>query len=121
MYNFAKQHKGEYQWGRFFENAPTLPLQEQGKPFRFMWSPVENSMDDMIVNMEHPLTMATISTTYDLPWSLDGFVLIDGELWKIIRMQFERLRPQANSLVKGWGKRWTISINKVDNPVGIER
>lgn len=119
MFDFAKQRNGDFNWGRYFETAPALPLTEMGRPFRFRWTSVDSSMEDIVVNLEHNFIASAITTTYDLGWKPDGYIVTNGEVWKILSLRFDIVRPQSATMLKKQARRYTISVVKIDNPVGL--
>ena len=122
MYEFMKPHHGEYKWGRYFSTVPTLPLTESGKPFRFTWVNNNDTMDDLVSNLEHRTNEAQISTTYNYAWSPDGAVLIDGTLYKIQDgITSEVINHQSAALMKQTRKRYTIRLKDISNPIGLRR
>lgn len=122
MYNYLKPHSREYRWGRYFSTVPSLPLTESGRPFRFTFSNDSKGMDDLVGNLEHLSTDVTISTTYDMAWSADGAVVIDGKLYKIQDgITSEIIAEQTNALAKAMRRRFTIQLKEISNPIGLRR
>lgn len=122
MYEFTKPHNGEYKWGRYFSTVPTLPLTEGGKPFRFAFVTNNDTMDDLVSNLEHRTNEAQITTTYNYPWSPDGAVLIDGTLYKIQDgITSEVLNSQTSAILKQTRKRYTMRLKDISNPIGLGR
>lgn len=120
MYAFTKPHNGEYKWGRYFSTVPTLPLTDGGKPFRFAFVNNNDTMDDLVSNLEHRMLELQITTTYDYDWSMDGAVLIGGQLWKIQDgITSEYINQQSNALVKRAQKRYTMRLKMISNPIGL--
>lgn len=122
MYNFLQPKTSYARWGRYYPTVPSLPLTHQGMPFRFAWAAVSvNTMDDLVNNLEHRSTDETIKTVHDTGWSLDGAVLIDGELYKIIDYQAQRINTNASALAKRERREFTIRLKKISNPIGLGR
>lgn len=122
MYNYLKPHPREYSWGRYFSTVPSLPLTESGRPFRFTFSNDSKGMDDLVGNLEHLSTDLTIVTTYDMAWSADGAVVIDGKLYKIQDgIASEIIAEQTNALAKTMRRRFTIRLKEISNPIGLRR
>ena len=122
MYNFLQPKTNYTRWGRYYPTVPALPLTDQGTPFRFAWATASaNIMDDLVPNLEHRSTDETIKTDNNTGWSLDGAVLIDGELYKIIDYQAQRINTNASALMKRERKEYTVRLKKISNPIGLGR
>ncbi len=122
MYEFTKPHNGEYKWGRYFSAVPSFPLTEGGKPFRFAFVTNNDTMDDLVTNLEHRTNEAQITTTYNYDWTPDGAVLIDGTLYKIQDgITSEVIHQQSYSLMKQTRKRYTLRLKDISNPIKLGR
>lgn len=122
MFEYLKPHTGTYRWGRYYSTVPTLPVTERGRPFRFAFVNGNQTMDDLVENLEHLVTDETITTTYDYAWSVDGAVLIEDKLYKIQDgITSEVIRDQSNALAKSLRKRFTIRLKEISNPIGLQR
>lgn len=120
MYNFTKPQNNYPRWGRYFSAVPALPLTESGTPFRFNWAAnAMNTMDDLVSNLEHMAHDVSISTPANLGWSLDGAILIDGDLYKIIDSQESVVQSSAHSLLREERTQYTIRLKKISNPIKL--
>lgn len=122
MYKFLQSQNNYQRWGRYFPTVPAFPVEEEGMEFRFAWATnASDAMDDLVANFEHHTTDETIKTPANTGWSLDGAVLIDGELYKIIDHQSRRINSNASALVKTERKEYTVRLKKISNPIGLGR
>ena len=120
MYNHLKPHTGEYRWGRYFPFVPDLPVTEPGRPFRFAFVSGNHTMDDLVANLEHSVSDVTITTKYDLNWSVDGSVAIGDKLYKIQDgITSEVIQDQSNALTKSIRQKFTIRLMEISNPIGL--
>lgn len=118
MYSFTKPQNNYPRWGRYFTTVPALPLTDSGTPFRFAWATNGmNTMDDLVPNLEHLAHDVSISTPANLGWSLDGAILIEGEIYKIIDTQESIVQTSAHSLMKQERKQYTMRLKKISNPI----
>lgn len=118
MYSFLKP-KNDFREGRYFPTAPSLPLTEQGKPFRFSFAAANKTVEEIAENLEHGVSDVTITAVSEIRFSCDGYVVIDGELYKIqdgITVEYLRSSP----MLKATRKRYTMRLRLVDNPIGLE-
>ena len=120
MYNFLRPKNTYTRWGRYFPTVPSLPLTESGTPFRFAWTtPSQASMEDIVNNLEHLSVDETIKTPDNLHWSLDGAVVINGDLYKIIDTQTTRVSGAASALVRTERTETVIRLKRISNPIGL--
>lgn len=118
MYSFIKPHN-DFREGRYFPIAPSFPLKDGGKPFRFSFTTANKTVEEIAENLEHGVSDVTISTVSEIRFSCDGYVVIDGSLYKIqdgITVDYLRSSP----LLKATRKRYIIRLRMVDNPIGLE-
>lgn len=119
MYNFLRP-QNSYRWGRYFPAVPSLPLTDQGTPFRFAWATaMVKTAEDLVDNLEHLSVDETIKTTAELCWSLDGAILIDGNLYKIIDMESTRFSGAASALIRKERTETVIRLKLIRNPIGM--
>lgn len=119
MYNFLRP-QNTFRWGRYFSAVPSLPLTDNGTPFRFAWATAsQKAAEDLVDNLEHVSVDETIRTRAELNWSLDGAVLIGGDLYKIIDMQSTRVSGAASALIRTEHTETTIRLKKISNPIGM--
>lgn len=120
MYNFCRPKNTYPRWGRYFSTVPTFPIEEQGVAFSFAWATAsQNAMDDLVPNFEHLSVDETIKTPNGFRWSLEGAVLIDGELYKIIDTQTTRVPGASHSLVRDERTETSVRLKRISNPIGM--
>lgn len=120
MYEFLRPKSTYTRWGRYYSTVPSLPLKEKGTPFKFTWAtPSQASMDDIVNNLEHLSVDETIKTPDLLSWSLDGAVVINGDLFKIIDTQTTRVSGAASALVRTERTETVIRLKRISNPIGL--
>lgn len=125
MYNHLNSHPNIYRWGRYWKDAAipqTIPVEDQGRPFRFSFSDTNATMAEMVGNLEIAENTITITTTYDYNWSCDGAIMIDGKLYKIQDgITSQTVADKTYGLAKGIRKRYTMRLMEIHNPVGLRR
>ncbi len=123
MYDHLNPHSSTYRWARYWRDAKvpqTLPLTEQGRPFRFAYADTNATMAEMTENLEVAENTITITTKYDYSWSCDGAISIDGKLYKIQDgITSQMVADKTYGLAKGLRKRYTIRLMEIPNPVGV--
>ena len=120
MYSFNRPQTTYTRWGRYYPTVPTLPLTDKGTAFRFAWAtPSQNTMDDLVANLDHLSVDETIKTPSGLHWRLDGAVLIGDNLYKIIDLQTTRVSGVASSLLKTERTETVIHLKRISNPIGM--
>ena len=120
MYTFTRPQTTYTRWGRYFPTVPSFPLTDRGTVFRFSWaSPKQTTVDDLVGNLEHLSVDETIKTPARLSWSLDGAVLIDGNLYRIIDTQTTRVSGAYSSLVKDERTETVVRLKRISNPIGM--
>lgn len=121
MYGWQKPKNGQYNHGRWFREAPTLPATSGGEPFRFEWLARDNRDEEHTMNLAHNKTSGGIKTVSSLPFRAETFVLLDGDLYKINAIASEPVRKQARSVVRSNQYVHTMTITKINNPTQIGR
>ena len=120
MYGYLRPRNNTYRWGRYYTTVPqSIPVTEQGRPFRFAFADSTSTMNEVVENLEAVENSITITTTYDYNWSSEGSILIDEKLYKIQDgVQTTQVADNTYGLTKSIRKRYTMEIS---NPVGLRR
>lgn len=125
MMDHLTPHPTTYRWGRYWPDAAvpqTLPVTEQGRPFRFAYVDTNANMAEVSANLEAAENTVTITTTYDYNWSCDGAILIDGALYKIQDgITAQQVTDKTYGLARALRKRYTIRLMEIPNSAEIRR
>jgi hypothetical protein len=62
-----------------------------------------------------------IESTYDLPWKSEAYVLLGDELWRISSSTNVPINEQAAAIVRKSQRKYTITVRKASNAVGLQR
>lgn len=121
MYEFLQQHHGEYKTGVYYMKYPSLPMKETGITFKYKFENVSGNYSRDIANLGYNFYTSSISTSYNLDWTIEAYVLLGSELWQIINIVKNNEDSQANSIKKKNRCTYILTLNKVNNAVGVSR
>ena len=122
MYDFFRQ-KSEYPYtGKHLKNAPTIPMKEIGRAFRYA-KPTQGSDEkaNVVANLEYRREQMTITTTSDLLWEPETYVVLGKELWRIVLISKRYLDSPQGAMIRRPPVEYTLTLDKCDNPVGVSR
>ena len=122
MYEFLKQHPGEVHTGVYYKSAPSIPMTETGKVFRY--SEPDSASDenaDVVANLEYRREQKTISTTFGYDWEPDTFVLLGNEVYRILMIRKRTKETPQVAMIRKPPVEYLLTLDKCGNPVGLSR
>jgi len=124
MLGTLRQHAGELRTACLYRQYPRLPLTEIPQIFRYKGENrnATNQNVNGIAGLEIRMaTTRTISTTYNIGFEVENYVLIGSELWRIEEIAVEELVSQSARINKNEAKRFILTMNRVDNATNISK
>ena len=117
-----RQHPGEFTTGVYFDKYPTFSNYSIGDVFKFKRINGQN-MEQSIgtANLENIAHTMTIATTWQIPFKVKGYILIQKDLYIITSIAHEDVQAQAIALVRNPAQRYVIQLTQVDNGKESER
>lgn len=121
MYDFIQQHHGCYKTGLYFKKYPSLPMKETGITFKYKFEDVNGLYTRDIARLGYDSYNSSISTSYDLDWKAETYVLLGSDLWQIVNIVKNNEDSQANAIKKKTRAVYKLTLNKVNNAIGVSR
>lgn len=110
-----KPHQGDYRWGRYAPDIdPTRVQTGELLPFRFRYASATSRQVKIESRIEYDSATLTIETDAALCWRAESHVFIDSDLF-VIRAVTEKA-DNSPALSRRSVARWTLDLEKVDNP-----
>ena len=110
-----KPHQGDYRWGRYAPDVdPTRVQTGELLPFRFRYASKTSRQVKIESRIEYDSATLTIETYAALGWRAETHVFIDSDLFVIRSVSEQPDNSPARS--RRSVARWTLDLEKVDNP-----
>ena len=122
MIDALVRNNSEYFSGFYYETAEDMRNNINGRYFEY--EEIRGnafSASQIVRNVLSVAGVSGIRTTWDLPFSVRKFVLLDGEKYIIQAVETFRVdqNPQVNFLFKNPLTGYYLQLTKIDNPKGV--
>ncbi len=121
MFGIIDNRTDQSRTGLYFSEYPELPMKDGGVRFKYKDDAESTRMHDLVIGLANASTQTTIATTDNVSFRIEGYVLLDKTLYRIIDISSVILRPaQTARIVKSPRTQKTLLLNRVSNALGLE-
>lgn len=122
MYDFMRQNPTEIFTGVYYEKAPTIPMTERGKVFKYARpNEISDENANVVTNLEYRREQTVIRTTAQNDWKPETYVVLGDELWRIIRISKRYIESLQGAMIRKPLAEYTLTLDLCNNSVGVKR
>ena len=121
MFGILDRRTDQGRTGLYFKEYPALPLKNSGVRFKYKEDTESTRMQDIVIGLANASKQTSIVTTDDVSFEIEGYVLLDRTLYRIIDIGSAIISPaQTARLLKYPKTIKTLILNRVSNSLDLE-